>query len=60
MEEAQPLKARESQIEIGESGTYRVGGFISGEEYNFKLIGRAALDVWEQMRRNDGDCCTDR
>lgn len=39
--------------ELGNSGVYFSGGVISGEEYNFDLVGRAGLDVYDQMRRND-------
>lgn len=39
--------------EMGDSGTHKFSGIITGEEYNFDLVGRKALKVWEQMRRSD-------
>lgn len=38
---------------MGDSGTHKFSGIITGEEYNFDLVGRKALKVWEQMRRSD-------
>ncbi|WP_437770627.1 phage portal protein family protein [Arthrobacter sp. KNU40] len=39
--------------EMGDSGTHIFAGVITGEEYNFNLVGRRALKVWEEMRRSD-------
>lgn len=39
--------------EAGESGVYFSDGSISGEEYNYDLVGRRGLDIYNQMRRND-------
>ena len=39
--------------EIGHSGVTIFNGIISGEEYNFNLMGRRALDTWDEMRRSD-------
>jgi hypothetical protein len=39
--------------ERGASGTPNFGGFISGEDYNPKLDGKAAMAVYDEMRRSD-------
>lgn len=39
--------------EVGVSGTNIQHGMISAEEYNRDLVGRRAIDIWEQMRRSD-------
>ena len=48
-------KAKTSKrfTEIGSSGVQIFDGIISGEEYNYKLTGRNALQTWEEMRRSD-------
>jgi hypothetical protein len=42
-----------STVEIGASGTENVFGYITNDEYNPKLAGRAAIDVYDMMRRSD-------
>lgn len=39
--------------EIGDTGVQIFNGIISGEEYNFNLIGKRALKVWDEMRKSD-------
>jgi len=39
--------------EIGGSGVQIFNGIITGEEYNFDLMGRRALATWDQMRKSD-------
>ncbi len=39
--------------EIGVSGVQIFNGIISGEEYNFNLMGRRALQTWDEMARSD-------
>lgn len=39
--------------EIGQSGVQIFNGIITGEEYNFNLIGRRALQTWDEMRKSD-------
>ena len=40
--------------EQGTTGTPNVGGYIVGEDYNPKLDGHAAMQVYDEMRRSDG------
>jgi predicted Rdx family selenoprotein len=47
------VKKEELAEEIGQSGTLVFGGFINGEEYNTDLIGRAGLQIYEEMRKSD-------
>lgn len=39
--------------ELGNSGVQIFDGIITGEEYNFDLMGRRALQTWDEMRRSD-------
>ena len=39
--------------ELGNSGVQIFNGIITGEEYNFNLMGRNALKTWDEMRRSD-------
>lgn len=39
--------------EIGYSGVQIFNGIITGEEYNYNLMGRRALKTWDEMRRSD-------
>lgn len=39
--------------ESGESGVQIFNGVITGEEYNYKLTGRSAIAIWDEMRRSD-------
>lgn len=39
--------------ELGNSGVQIFNGIITGEEYNFKLMGRNALNTWDEMRKSD-------
>lgn len=39
--------------ELGKSGTLIFNGYISGEEYNKKLIGKQAIRQYDIMRRSD-------
>ena len=39
--------------EIGETGTVVISGMISEAEYNSKLQGSAAFEVWDKMRLGD-------
>lgn len=43
----------ERDVERGASGTPNFGGYITGEDYNPKLDGVAALKVYDEMRRSD-------
>lgn len=38
--------------ELGSTGTLFFGGFISGEEYNTKLLGLAGLNIYDEMRND--------
>ena len=40
--------------ELGGSGTWISGGFITHEEYNQKLLWRRGIDIYDKMRRSDG------
>src|SRR6185312_4015139 len=40
--------------ELGGSGTYIAGGFITHEEYNQKLVWRRGIDIFDKMRKSDG------
>lgn len=46
--------ARDRDTEQGTTGTPNVGGYIVGEDYNPKLDGQAAMQVYDEMRRADG------
>lgn len=46
------LGARLSK-ELGGSGTWISGGFITHEEYNQKLIWRRGIDIYDKMRKSD-------
>lgn len=48
-------KAKTSQRykEIGTSGVQIFNGIITGEEYNYNLMGRNALRTWDEMRKSD-------
>lgn len=48
-----PLQKGDLRKKIGVSGTFNVGGFIRGEEYNYNLIGRRALMNYDIMSRSD-------
>lgn len=39
--------------QLGESGTYIFGGYISGEEYNANLTGKVGIRNYDVMRRSD-------
>lgn len=39
--------------ELGNSGVQIFDGIITGEEYNFNLMGRRALETWDEMRKSD-------
>lgn len=39
--------------ELGNSGVQIFNGIITGEEYNFNLMGRRALVTWDEMRKSD-------
>lgn len=39
--------------ELGNSGVQIFDGIITGEEYNFNLMGRRALTTWDEMRKSD-------
>lgn len=41
--------------ELGRSGTIIQNGIISAEEYNRQLIGKAALAIFEEMRKSDAN-----
>lgn len=46
--------AKGRDTEQGTTGTPNVGGYIVGEDYNPKLDGQAAMKVYDEMRRSDG------
>lgn len=48
-----PTLPKQGSVEIGNSGTYNTGGFITGEEYNRDLIGHYGLQVFDVMRKSD-------
>lgn len=50
---AKQAKSSVPYKEIGHSGVTIFNGIITGEEYNFKLMGRRALETWDEMRRSD-------
>ncbi len=50
---APPAKPQAGAEEYGASGTLNFSGWISGEDYNPKLDGVKALDVYDEMRRSD-------
>lgn len=44
---------KELTKETGDSGVYIFDGNIQSEEYNFDLMGRRGLEVYDKMRRSD-------
>lgn len=49
----EPVTAGDLFREIGAPGTIVTSGFIIDDEHAAELRGRAALDVWDRMRRGD-------
>lgn len=39
--------------QLGDTGTWISGGFITHEEYNQKLIWRRGIDIFDRMRKSD-------
>lgn len=48
-----PKLPKKAGTELGQSGTLIFQGFITGEEYNQRLLGRNAIRIYEIMRRSD-------
>lgn len=46
------VKGKPRIKELGSTGTLFFGGFISGEEYNPKLLGLAGLNIYDEMRND--------
>jgi phage gp29-like protein len=44
---------KDSSKELGVSGTIIQNGYIVGEEYNRTLLGKAALRIYDEMRKGD-------
>lgn len=50
---ATPAAVARDGREHGATGTPNYGGWITGEDYNPKLDGKAAMKVYDEMRRSD-------
>ena len=50
---ATKAKTSKPYKELGNSGVQIFNGIITGEEYNFNLMGRRALQTWDEMAKSD-------
>lgn len=48
-----PLSKAQPRVELGDSGTKMLGGFIT-QEYNGTLRGQNGIKVYDEMRQSDG------
>ncbi len=53
MDQSRNVTRQKRTSELGRSGTTITGGILSGEEYNYELVGAYGLQKYDIMRRSD-------